>query len=78
MKSLKTVNVLHIQYSELGNPPMYNIRNWQDNPEGNKAAEKYFKSLISKKDKKDIDTFLEEGCYSDTNESFDVLIVHST
>jgi hypothetical protein len=75
MKTLSTVNVIHLHMGNLQTLTAFN-----DNPEGNQAAEEHFKSLIEKNlieySLDDMENFIENGQYTD-GAGTEILLVHS-
>lgn len=76
---LSTVNVI-----EVINEDVQRLTALPESPEGNKAAEDLFKTLIKEHtanvtlwDDEDLQPFIEEGLYDD-GQGYQVLLVHST
>jgi hypothetical protein len=71
---INTVNVL-----EVTNGDIQSIRSFQENAEGNTEAETLFAKILKNcnVEPDDIDSYIEDGSYSDDN-GYEVFIIHSS
>jgi hypothetical protein len=71
---MSTVNVLTLS----GGVPQ-SLKSWPETPEGNKAAERYFKEVISNSGcpEEDLEAAVEDGIYEAEPTGFDFFITHS-
>ncbi len=75
---LQTVNVIGIN-SDMG---IESLKSWEDNEEGNREAEAYFRKTLKEiemvEDEGEIECALEDGVWESPDMEFNLIISHST